>query len=159
VEGGPRLVWMDSVQVKWFAWAADYPETSIYGSDAPKLDVKPISAKGREVAGPHGNLDVTSRRFGILKGADPLRRRITLLLEGQSEPKEWPIRPDAEAWHAGWWGRLSDFTLGDRVWVWFDNDSAKQPVAVSLLADELSEQDLYAPFAIKAVELSASGQG
>jgi hypothetical protein len=31
VEGGPRLAWLDSVQVKWFAWAAEYPETSIYG--------------------------------------------------------------------------------------------------------------------------------
>src|SRR5262249_43487141 len=31
VEGGPRLVWLDSVQVKWFAWAAEYPKTSIYG--------------------------------------------------------------------------------------------------------------------------------
>jgi hypothetical protein len=29
--GGPRLVWMDSVQVKWFAWAAEYPETTIFG--------------------------------------------------------------------------------------------------------------------------------
>jgi hypothetical protein len=31
VEGGPRLVWLDSVQVKWFAWAGEYPDTSIYG--------------------------------------------------------------------------------------------------------------------------------
>jgi hypothetical protein len=31
VEGGPRLNWLDSVQVKWFAWAAEYPDTSIYG--------------------------------------------------------------------------------------------------------------------------------
>ncbi len=30
-DGGPRLVWMDSVQVKWFAWAAEYPDTSIFG--------------------------------------------------------------------------------------------------------------------------------
>jgi Protein of unknown function (DUF3179) len=29
--GGPMLPWLDSVQVKWFAWAAEYPETSIYG--------------------------------------------------------------------------------------------------------------------------------
>ncbi|HEX5245416.1 MAG TPA: DUF3179 domain-containing (seleno)protein, partial [Tepidisphaeraceae bacterium] len=29
--GGPRLVWMDGVQVKWFAWAAEHPGTSIYG--------------------------------------------------------------------------------------------------------------------------------
>jgi hypothetical protein len=29
-EGGPRLVWLDCVQVKWCAWAAEYPDTSIY---------------------------------------------------------------------------------------------------------------------------------
>jgi hypothetical protein len=33
LEGGPRLAWMDSTQVKWFAWAAEYPETSIYGKE------------------------------------------------------------------------------------------------------------------------------
>jgi hypothetical protein len=34
VEGelkGWTLRWVDSIQVKWFAWAAEYPETSIYG--------------------------------------------------------------------------------------------------------------------------------
>ncbi len=33
VEGelkGWTLAWLDSVQVKWFAWAAEYPQTSIY---------------------------------------------------------------------------------------------------------------------------------
>ncbi len=33
VEGGPRLAWLDGVQVKWFAWAAEYPETSIHGKE------------------------------------------------------------------------------------------------------------------------------
>jgi hypothetical protein len=32
-DGGPKLVWMDSVQVKWFAWAAEHPETTIYESN------------------------------------------------------------------------------------------------------------------------------
>ncbi len=27
---GYTLTWVDSVQVKWFAWAAEYPETTIY---------------------------------------------------------------------------------------------------------------------------------
>jgi hypothetical protein len=34
VEGelkGWTLTWVDGTQVKWFAWAAEYPETSIYG--------------------------------------------------------------------------------------------------------------------------------
>jgi hypothetical protein len=33
VEGelkGWTLNWLDGTQVKWFAWAAEYPETSIY---------------------------------------------------------------------------------------------------------------------------------
>jgi hypothetical protein len=33
VGGGPMLPWLDGVQVKWFAWAAEYPETSIYGKE------------------------------------------------------------------------------------------------------------------------------
>jgi hypothetical protein len=28
---GWTLTWLDSTQVKWFAWAAEYPETTIYG--------------------------------------------------------------------------------------------------------------------------------
>ena len=27
---GWTLTWLDSTQVKWFAWAAEYPQTSIY---------------------------------------------------------------------------------------------------------------------------------
>ena len=33
VEGelkGWTLTWLDGVQVKWFAWAAEYPETALY---------------------------------------------------------------------------------------------------------------------------------
>jgi hypothetical protein len=33
VGGGPMLPWLDGVQVKWFAWATEYPQTSIYGKD------------------------------------------------------------------------------------------------------------------------------
>ena len=29
------LQWVDSVQVNWFAWAAEYPKTTIYKSDSP----------------------------------------------------------------------------------------------------------------------------
>jgi hypothetical protein len=111
-DGGPRLVWLDSVQVKWFAWAAEYPETSIYGREIKKPDYKPLNTQNPDTAGPLGNLDVLSRRFAILKATDPERQRVTIVLDGETEPKEWPVRPGAEVWHAGWWGRLDQFTLG-----------------------------------------------
>jgi hypothetical protein len=159
LEGGPRLAWMDCVQVKWFAWAAEYPETSIYGKEPAKPDYKPLNDKKREAPGPLGNLDVSARRFALLKAADLRRQRVTLLLEGETEPKEWPVRPGAEVRNTGWWGRLDQFAPGDRVWVWFETDRDKQPVGVSFLADELSEQDLYAPVTVKAVDGAASGTG
>jgi hypothetical protein len=115
-------------------------------------DYKSLTDPRHEVARPHGNLDVRARRFGILRGMDVQRQRVALLLDGETEPREWPLRAGAEVWYAGWWGRLDQFTIGDRVWVWFDFGPAKEFVAVGLLADELSEQDLYAPGRIKAVK-------
>jgi hypothetical protein len=56
-------------------------------------------------------------------------------------------------------GRLDQFTAGDRVWVWFETDGAKQPLTVSLLADELSEQDLYAPVKVKGVNTCGPDAG
>jgi hypothetical protein len=158
-EGGPRLIWLDSVAVKWFAWAAEYPHTSIYGKDARKPDYQPLNSESAHPAGALGNLDVTARRFGILRATDPARQRMTILLEGDSDPKEWPLREGAEVWHEGWWGRLDQFSAGDRVWVWFETDRAKQPLAVSLIADELSEQHWYAPFTVKTVDSPALGGG
>jgi hypothetical protein len=152
IEGGPRLVWMDSVQVKWFAWAAEYPDTSIYGQGVGHLDFKPFDDTTVVTAPPHGNLDIGSRRFAIVKGVDARRRRITLLIDGDADPQEWALKAAAEVWRDGWWGRLDQFHQGDRVWVWFDTDSAKRLIAVTLLADEPSQQAFYAPADANAVD-------
>jgi hypothetical protein len=37
---GKTLRWLPGVQCKWFAWAAEYPETEIYGSQAPEAAPK-----------------------------------------------------------------------------------------------------------------------
>src|SRR6266853_3463591 len=50
---------------------------------------------------------------------------------------------DAELKVAGWWGRLEQFTPGDRVWVWLQTDRQKQPIAIMMIADEPSEQDIH----------------
>src|SRR5262249_47656753 len=76
---------------------------------------------------------------------DVAKRRVTLLIEGEVLPKVWILVPDAEVKISGWWGRLDQFTVGDRVWVWFRTDRKKQAVAVSMIADELSEQDIHGP--------------
>jgi hypothetical protein len=153
---GWTLTWLECVQVKWFAWAAEYPTTSIYGGGFAEPDYKPIVGQKLETAGPLGNLEVEARSFAILKSADPDRQVVSLLLEGETESREWPVIPSAEVWYGGWWGRLDQFAAGDRVWTWFKTDREKHRLAVSLLADELSEQDLYAPSQVKAVNDSGT---
>jgi hypothetical protein len=120
--------------------------------DAP---AKPKPAdKVKEIAGTSEFLRSVPKHFATLKAIDPKRRQVTLLIEGESLPKVWSLTPDAELKIAGWWARLDQFavkerggpdqfTVGDRVWAWFETNRDKQPVAIFMLCDELSEQDIH----------------
>jgi hypothetical protein len=138
VEGtlkGWTLTWLDGTQVKWFAWSAENPRTSVYGvknQEEPKV-----------ISGASEYLRSIPKRFATLRGVDAARHQVTLLIEGENLAKAWPVKPDAEIKVSGWWGRLDQLRVGDRVWVWFALDRRKQPVAVCMVADELSEQDMH----------------
>ncbi len=135
VEGelrGYTLTWLDSVQVKWFAWAAEYPKTTVHGADAAK-----------EVAGTAEFLRLLPKPWGTLKAVNAKARTVDLLLDGEREAKTWPVEPDAEVKVGGWWGRLEQFRPGDRVWVWLKLNRKKTPISVVMLADEVSEFDTH----------------
>jgi hypothetical protein len=106
---------------------------------------KKIADRIQEVAGSAEFLRSLPKHFATLKAVDTTNHRVTLLLDGETLAKVWPLIPEVEVKVAGWWGRPEQLTLGDRVWVWFKNDRSKQPVAVAMLADELSEQDIHGP--------------
>jgi hypothetical protein len=108
-------------------------------------DPKSVNDQMKEVAGAAEFLRSVPKHFATLKAMDRAKRRVTLLLDGDKETRDWPLAPDAELKLNGWWGRLDQFSIGDRVWVWLQLDRVKQPVAVSMLADELSEQDIHGP--------------
>jgi hypothetical protein len=108
-------------------------------------DDKKADAKVQEVAGNAEFLRSVPKHFATLKAIDRARNRVTVLLDGETAAKEWPLIPDAEVKLAGWWGRLDQLKIGDRVWVWFQLDRVQQPVAISMLCDELSEQDIHGP--------------
>ena len=81
--------------------------------------------------------------FATVKAVDTAVRTVTLLLDGEKEPKVWPVEPDAEIKVGGWWGRLGQIKPGDRVWAWLKLDRKKSPVSVVMLADETSEFDMH----------------
>ncbi len=144
---GWTLEWVDSVQSKWFAWAAEYPSTTIYTAEKPtKVDV---NKKVREIAGTAEFLRLLPKPFATIKAIDSKANTVTLLDDGEKQAKTWPIEPDAELKVSGWWGRLEQFKPGDRVWVWLKLNRKKQPVSVVMLADEDSEWDMHASLAMK----------
>lgn len=128
-------------------------------AEKAKSDYQSLADKHAETARPHGNLDPTLRRFAIFKAADRAQNRVLLLLDGDTEPKEWPLRAGAELWCSGWWGRLDQFLVGDRVWIWFDKEPAQQLASITRLTDELSEQVLYTPCEVKSVDLADLQKG
>src|SRR5262249_9729849 len=120
--------------------------------DAPKQDAKDAI---KEIAGTSEFLRAIPKKFGALQAIDEIKRQVTVRFDGDKEPTTWSLTPDAEIKVFGWWGRLGDFGLKDefggagrtrfepRVWAWFKVDRAKKPVAIFMLADDLSEQDMH----------------
>jgi hypothetical protein len=147
---GYTLEWVDSVQVKWFAWAAEYPDTSLFKQSSPTPAEANKSVKA--IAGTAEFLRLLPKPFATVKAMNPKARTVTLLLDGEKEPKTWQIEPDAEVKLGGWWGRLDQFKSGDRVWVWLKLDRKKNPVSVVMLADELTEFDMHGSLRPKTTE-------
>jgi hypothetical protein len=106
---------------------------------------KQVAEKIKEVSGSAEFLRSVPKRFATIKAIAPAEHYVTLLIDGEELPKVWHLVPDAELKIAGWWGRLEEFRTGDRVWAWFKTDRQQQPVALSMLSDELSEQDIHGP--------------
>jgi hypothetical protein len=104
---------------------------------------KDLQAKTKEIAGVAEFLRSVPKHFATLQAVDAAKHRVTLLVEGDKFAKAWDLTPDAEIKFMGWWGRLDQFTKGDRVWCWFATNRQKEPVAIMMLADEPSEQDIH----------------
>src|SRR5437870_2280806 len=78
-----------------------------------KAAEKKAADKIREIAGTAEFLRSLPKHFAILKGVDLANQRVTLLIDGDSLAKVWFLTPDAEVKCFGWWGRLSQLTVGD----------------------------------------------
>jgi hypothetical protein len=99
----------------------------------------------KEIAGTAEFLRAVPKRYGKLHKVDEAKRSATILFDGDKEPTTWALTADAEVKVFGWWGRLKDLgkSKQPRVWAWFKVDRAKKPVAIFMLADEPSEQEIH----------------
>ncbi|MCI0377990.1 MAG: hypothetical protein L0215_10310 [Gemmataceae bacterium] len=109
----------------------------------PGKDAKKLDAQIKEIAGAAEFLRSVPKHFATLQAVDRAKNEVALLIEGEVLPKVWPMAADAEIKVHGWWGSLADLRVGDRVWAWFKMDRQKRPASISMLADEISEQDIH----------------
>src|SRR4051812_21649428 len=61
-----------------------------------KADPKRADKTIREVAGSAEYLRGVPKKFAVLRAIDGARHRVTLLLDGDKQPTEWPLLDDAE---------------------------------------------------------------
>jgi hypothetical protein len=116
------------------------------GGDAdqkPAAEKKKLDDKVKEISGTAEFLRSVPKYFATLKAVDASQHHVTLLIEGENLAKVWSLVPDAEIKRAGWWARLDQLQVNDRVWVWFETDRHQQPRSISMLCDELSEQEIH----------------
>lgn len=116
--------------------AADEPSKK--GSGKAKID-KAV----KEIAGSAEFLRGVPKKYATLAGVNWEDHTVSLHCDGEKRAKTWPLTPDAEVKVRGWWGRLDDLARQSRVWCWFQVDRKKNPIAVFMIADEVSEQDIH----------------
>ena len=144
---GWTLEWADSVVCNWFAWSAEYPETSVAEAPAPMKGS--ANDKVKMIAGKSELLRLLPKPFGIVKAVDAKAGTVSLLFDGETVAKVWPVEPDAEVKVKGWWGRLEQLRVGSKVWVWLKLDRNKSPVSVVMIADQASASDIrFDPLAV-----------
>ncbi len=98
-----------------------------------------------EIAGKADVLRHVPKKFGKLVNIDVANHRVEFRQDGEKQTRTWNILPDAELKVHGSWGRLSQFSIDDRVWVWFAVDRKKQPTAVLFMTDESTEKSIHEP--------------
>jgi len=109
----------------------------------PPTERANAQSKQKSIAGKADVLRHVPKKFATLTEIDNKNHRVKLLIEGEQQAKMWDVLADAELKVHGWWGRLKQFCVGDRVWVWFAIDRHKKRKGVLMLADELSEQFIH----------------
>jgi hypothetical protein len=165
---------VEGVVCKWYAWSAEYPNTEVHGEKADEPRPPGSGDRGKDtplsggrsspekavkqVAGTAEFLRLLPKPFGVIKAIDPKARTVSLQLDGEKTAKVWPVEPDAEVWVNGFWGRLDQLKVNDRVWVWLKLDRTKNPVSVALIADELSEQFIHdRPWTVTEAKSESTG--
>jgi hypothetical protein len=142
------LAWLPGVMCRWFAWAAEYPQTEIYAPDKNGTQAsEPLVA--RLIEGERLDWDQLVKTAGYVVKKDPARKTITVFSENDMKEHELLLTPQTEFHVDGAWGAPADFAPGQSVYLIITTNQKKELVAVHAIADDISMQAMSRPFVLK----------
>ncbi|MBI3877294.1 MAG: DUF3179 domain-containing protein [Verrucomicrobia bacterium] len=151
VEGplkGKTLVWLPGVQCKWFAWAAEYPNTSIY-TPADKRAEASEAIVARLIQGERLDWQKLVKTTGHLVNMDPAGKSLTVFTDHDKKEHQLWFTPQTEYHVEGAFGSLAEFSPGQSVYVIATVNEKKELASVHALADDLSMQAMARPLVLK----------
>jgi len=115
---------------------------------------------------PHGFFSSLTRIFARFDAVDPTGGAITLLPEGERDPRALKLRPDTDVFLNELPAEATELTAGSRIWVAMEGSPAK-PGPVRFIADEPTYQALHGTWytvesvdaGSRAVTLAATEEG
>jgi hypothetical protein len=150
---GKTLRWLPGVQCKWFAWAAEYPDSEIYSPKEKRAEaVGPMVAK--LIQGERLDWDKLTKTTGYVVKKDRAGKSVTVFADADKEAHELALTPHTEFFVQGAWGELTDFAVNESVYLIATQDEHKKLVAVHALADDVSMQAMSRPYVIQSRDKS-----
>jgi len=151
VEGplkGKALVWLPGVQCKWFAWAAEYPETKIYSS-AEKIAEASEPMAARLIAGERLDWDKLVKATGCLIKINRAAQSVTVLTDFDKKEHFVQMTPQTEFHVEGAWGDLENFRPNQNVYLILAKNEKGEVSIAHALADEISMQSMSRPYLVR----------
>jgi len=151
VEGplkGKTLAWLPGVQCKWFAWAAEYPETEIYSPTEKRAEsMETMTAK--LIEGERLDWDKLVKTSGYLVAKDGASKSLTIFTDHDKKEHSLLLTPQTEFHVDGAWGSIADFEPNEGVYLIATTNERKELIAVHALADDISMQAMSRPYVLK----------
>jgi hypothetical protein len=151
VEGplkGKTLAWLPGVQCKWFAWAAEYPETEIY-SPAEKRAESMEAMTAKLIEGERLDWDKLVKTTGYVVEKDGAGKALTVFTDQDKKEHSLLLSQQTEFHVEGAWGSIADFEPNESVYLIATSNEKKELVAVHALVDDISMQAMSRPYVLK----------
>ncbi len=150
VEGplaGNALAWLPAVQCKWFAWAAEYPQTEIYSTNSKSAVIAATPMIAKLIDGERLDWEKMEKTEATIVKINS--ETISVIADSDKKEHSASFMPQTEFYFHGAWGSAKTFGAKQRVYIIARTSAKKEWNTVHALADEISMEAMSMPWILK----------